>query len=114
VTEQELLELFGRRAQAVESGDLETLLEHYAPDALVIRTDRIASGRLETEALFGDYIALRPQVIRVDSVRARDDTIVYQARLEVGGRERRAAGALVLRDGRIWRQVAFFDPPLDT
>jgi ketosteroid isomerase-like protein len=113
VTEQELLEFFGRQAAAVESGDLAGLLDHYAADATVIRTDRIAAGRAEIEALFRDYLALAPKVIRVDGVRARDDTIVYQACLEVGGRERAAAGALILRDGKIWRQIATFDPPLE-
>jgi ketosteroid isomerase-like protein len=113
VTEQDLLEFFGRQAGAVESGDLAGLLEHYAADAIVIRTDRVAAGCAEIEALFRDYIALRPQVIAVDAVRARDDTIVYQARLEVAGRERVAAGALILRDGKIWRQIAAFDPPLE-
>ena len=113
MTETELLEFFGRQAAAIEAGELHRLLQHYADDAVVVRLDRVASGRDEVEALFRDYIALEPRVLGVDGVRARDDTIVYQARLRVGGIERIAAGALVLRDGLIWRQFAAFVPPLE-
>ena len=113
MTEAELLEFFGRQAQAIESGDLARLLEHYAADAVVLRLDRVAVGRAQVEALFRDYIALEPTVVAVDGVRAHDDAIVYQARLRVGGIERLAAGTLVLRNGLVWRQFAAFVPPLE-
>jgi ketosteroid isomerase-like protein len=113
MTESELLDFFARQARAVDLGDLDGLMSHYADDAIMVRADRVAAGRDAIEALFRDYLALNPAIIGLDAARAQDDTIVYVAGIRVAGRDRRATGALVLRDGLIWRQVAFFDPPLD-
>jgi hypothetical protein len=72
----------------------------------------VARGRAQIRALFEDYLRLSREVVGLDGLVTTADSIAYAARLVVEGVPTRTFGAFVLRDGRVHRQFATFDPPL--
>ena len=99
-------EVFDRQLAAIAGGDLEALLAQYHEDAMVVRFDRAARGAAEIRELFTGYLAAKPQVEEVVSLRIEDDVIFYNAVMTIGGNRVTTFGTLVVRDGRIWRQTA--------
>ena len=103
-----------RQVELIEAGDVDGLLDHYHEEAVLLRLDGAARGRAELRALFTRYLSPPPRVISIDGVAATDDTIHYQTTLAVGQARHRDYGAFVLRDGKIWRQIAGSFPPPDS
>jgi hypothetical protein len=99
-------ELFERQVGLIEAGDLEGLLAQYDDQAVLVRFDRVVTGREALREFFAGYLAGRPRIRSVDAYADADDVVSYQATLETAGGEVRGYGVFVLRDGKIWRQVA--------
>ena len=99
-------DLFERQLRLIEAGDLDGLLEQYHEDAVLVRFDRVVSGRDGLREFFAAYLAAEPRVRSVDAYADADDVVSYQATLGTTGGELRAYGVFFLRDGKIWRQVA--------
>jgi hypothetical protein len=98
-------DVFDRQLRLIEAGDLDGLLEQYDEDAVLVRFDRVA-GREGLREFFASYLAAEPRVRSVDAYAEADEVVSYQATLETAGGEVRGYGVFVLRDGKIWRQVA--------
>lgn len=103
--------LLDRQVELLQSGDLDALIAQYHPDAVVLRFDRRAQGQAEIRRLFEDYVAARPRLISLDAYAESDDALSYQATMRVADSDIRTYGVFVLRDGKIWRQVAGVFPP---
>ena len=99
-------DLFERQMRLIEAGDLEGLLEQYDDGAMLLRFDGVIAGRERLREFFAGYLAAEPRVRSVDAYAETDDVVSYQATLETAGGEVRGYGVFVLRDGKIWRQVA--------
>lgn len=99
-------DLFERQMRLIEAGDLEGLLEQYDDGAVLVRFDGVIAGREGLREFFAGYLAAEPRVRSVDAYAETDDVISYQATVETAGGEVRGYGVFVLRDGKIWRQVA--------
>ncbi|HEU4973904.1 MAG TPA: nuclear transport factor 2 family protein [Baekduia sp.] len=103
-------EIFERHLRLIDAGDLEALLGQYHDDAVLLRFDRTAHGKPALREHFTAYLAQHPRVREVTQVAAAEDTVSYQAVLEVGGEELRGYGVLVLRGERIARHVTGLFP----
>ena len=90
----------------IEAGDIDGLLARYHGDAVLLRTNAVVRGPAAIRPLFTRYINPPPRIVSVDGFNAADDKIVYHATLAGPQAERRDYGVLVLRDGKIWHQVA--------
>jgi hypothetical protein len=99
-------DVFDRQLRLIEAGDLDGLLEQYDEDAVLVRFDRVIAGREGLREFFASYLAAEPRVRSVDAYAEADEVVSYQATLETAGGEVRGYGVFVLRDGKIWRQVA--------
>ena len=99
-------ELFERQVELIEAGDLEGLLAQYDDEAVLVRFDRVVSGREALREFFAGYLAARPRVRSVDAYADTEDVVSYQATLETASGTARGYGVFVLREGRIWRQIA--------
>jgi hypothetical protein len=99
-------DVFERQMRLIETGDLDGLLAQYDEDAVLVRFDRVITGRDGLREFFAGYLAAEPSVRSVDAYAETDDVVSYQATLETAGGEVRGYGVFVLRDGKIWRQVA--------
>ena len=99
-------DVFERQMRLIEAGDLEGLLEQYDDEAVLVRFDRVVAGREGLREFFAAYLAAEPRVRSVDAYADAGDVVSYQATLETAGGELRGYGVFVLRDGKIWRQVA--------
>ncbi|MFH8776222.1 MULTISPECIES: nuclear transport factor 2 family protein [unclassified Streptomyces] len=97
-----------RQLAALASGDLEAVMENYAPDATLIRFDQLFVGAQAIRMGLSVYLALEPRLVALEQYAEHGDTLLYRAIMNVGGQERPAVGTLVLREGRIWRQTAAF------
>lgn len=98
-------EVFDRHLRLLDAGDLEGLLGQYHEDAVLLRFDRAVRGKAALRDHLTAHLAQRPKVREVTQVADADDTVSYQAVLELGGEEVRGYGVLVLRGERIARQV---------
>jgi hypothetical protein len=103
-------DVFDRQVRLMESGDLDGLLGQYHEDAVLLRFDRAVRGRAALRDFYAAYLAQRPRMLELLQYADADDLISYQALLELGGEERRAHGAIVLRGERIARQVTGLFP----
>ena len=103
--------LFNRQVEAIHNGDLDSVLENYRDDAVLVRFDAVATGIDEIREGLREYLTLRPRTTALLNLQAVGDVILYEADMSVGGNPTRAYGSLVLRDGKIWRQVAIFAEP---
>jgi hypothetical protein len=99
-------DVFDRQLRLIEAGDLDGLLEQYDEDAVLVRFDRVIAGREGLREFFAGYLAAGPRVRSVEAYAETDDVVSYQATVETAGGEVRGYGVFVLRDGKIWRQVA--------
>jgi hypothetical protein len=99
-------DVFDRQLRLIEAGDLDGLLEQYDEDAVLVRFDRVVAGREGLREFFAGYLAAEPRVRSVDAYAETDEVVSYQATLDTAGGEVRGYGVFVLRDGKIWRQVA--------
>jgi ketosteroid isomerase-like protein len=97
---------FERQLAAMARGDLDAVLENYAPDAALLRFDGLFSGTDRIREAFSAYLALEPQVLELCQYAEHDGTICYRAIMVIGGERKEAVGTMVLKDGMIWRQTA--------
>ncbi len=98
--------LLDRQVEYLKRGDVDALVDQYHEDAVVVRFDRVFTGREAVRTLFAEYLAMEPRVVELVGFAAAVDTLSYQARMVVGGRQVLAYGTWVVRDGAIWRQTA--------
>ena len=99
-------DLFERQLRLIETGDLDGLLEQYEEDAVLVRFDRVVSGRDALREFFAGYLAAEPHVRSVDAYADAGDVVSYRATLGTNAGDMRAYGVFFLRNGKIWRQVA--------
>lgn len=102
----ELHPVFQRQLETLASGDLDALLDNYAPDAALIRFDRVAQGIEEVTETLRGYLTFKPELVELTDYAESQDTIVYRAVMKLNGQPRNAVGTMVIRDGKIWRQTA--------
>ncbi|GAB1693179.1 nuclear transport factor 2 family protein [Krasilnikovia sp. M28-CT-15] len=103
-------EFLATQVQLLEAGDTAGLAQRYAEDAEFVRLDKVVRGRTEIKELFDAYLEQQPNIEQVEAAQITDDTVLYQARERLGGREVWAVGTLIFVDGQVWRQsVAFID-----
>ncbi len=93
-------ELFDRAMAAINAGDAEGLLELYAEDAVQLGFGRTIRGREALRPVVEEWLADRP-VVRELRYAEAGDVIAFEA---TDGTTR-GYGTLVLRDGRIAREV---------
>ncbi|MFC1416103.1 nuclear transport factor 2 family protein [Streptacidiphilus cavernicola] len=99
-----------RQLAAIESRDLDGLMENYLPDAALLRFEGAWVGTAALRELFTGYLTLEPVLIDLTEYVEADDTVFYRAAVGLGGAVADTFGTLVVREGRIWRQtVAFVD-----
>lgn len=103
---QDLHPVFRRQMAALADGDLEALVANYHPEARLLRFDATASGLAEIRELFAGYLRLRPELVELTDYSETEDTVFYRAVMNLGGTPEHAFGALVVREGKVWRQVA--------
>jgi hypothetical protein len=103
-------ELFDRQLRLIEARDLEGLLGQYHEDAVLLRFDRVVSGKAELREHFASWLAGRPTFKEVLNVADTEDLVSYQAVVEQGGEEVRMYGAFWTRGERIARQVSGLFP----
>lgn len=101
-------EFLEQQVALLGAGDTAGLAQRYAPDAVFVRFDRIATGREEIARLFDDYLLQKPDISAMDALQTTDDMIFYQAAETLGGKLTTAVGTLVFRDGLVWRQTVSF------
>jgi predicted ester cyclase/ketosteroid isomerase-like protein len=102
--------VFEKQLAAVAAGDLESVVENYAVDAALIRTDRSFAGSEGIREAFSGYLALRPKLVELVEYAEHGDTVCYRAVMEVAGERKDTVGTMVMKDGRIWRQTASSRP----
>ena len=78
---RELVDRFGR---LMSDGDVDGLLELYAPDAKVVLFYRVAAGRNEIRNLLASRVAAhgRYDVMSVDQFQDADDLVMWDATVE--------------------------------
>lgn len=108
--QQSLHPVLARQIELIAARDLDGLMDQYADDAQLVRFDRAVSGRDALREFFAGYLELGPRVVSVERHTTAGDALAYEAIVELGGKPTRTYGALVLRDGRIWRQFAAVFP----
>jgi ketosteroid isomerase-like protein len=101
-------EFLEQQVSLLGAGDTTGLAQRYAPDAVFIRFDRVATGREQIKKLFDDYLAQKPDISSMDALQVTDDMIFYQAAETLDGALKTAVGTLVFRDGLVWRQTVAF------
>jgi hypothetical protein len=100
--------VFVRQLDALAGGDVDVLMENYHQDSVLLRFDGVATGFDEVRATLSVYLSLGPELVELSQYAQTDDTISYRAIMKIGGRNEKAFGTLVLRDGKIWRQTVGF------
>nr|WP_042188732.1 nuclear transport factor 2 family protein [Kibdelosporangium sp. MJ126-NF4]CEL18421.1 hypothetical protein [Kibdelosporangium sp. MJ126-NF4]CTQ97904.1 hypothetical protein [Kibdelosporangium sp. MJ126-NF4] len=100
--------VFQKQLDCLADGDLDALLDNYAPDATLIRFDRVATGIDEVRETMRGYLTAKPELVELTQYAEGGDTVFYRATMKVNGRTLDAFGTLVIRNGRIWRQTAGF------
>ncbi|MGW3044302.1 ester cyclase [Kitasatospora sp. NPDC001159] len=102
--------VFEKQLAAVSAGDLDSIVGNYTPDAVLVRADRSFAGAEGIREAFAGYLALRPRLVEMVEYAEHGDTICYRAVMEVAGERKETVGAMVMKDGGIWRQTASFRP----
>lgn len=97
-----------RQLAALAAGDIEAVMENYAPDAALVRFDGVFAGTERIRATLSAYLALKPRLVELLHYAEHMDTVFYRAVMNVGGQQKDSMGMLVLREGKIWRQAAVF------
>ncbi|ALG09186.1 nuclear transport factor 2 family protein [Kibdelosporangium phytohabitans] len=100
--------VFQKQLDCLAGGDLDALLDNYAPDATLVRFDRVANGIEEVRETMRGYLTAKPELVELSQYAESGDTVFYRATMKVGGQQRDAFGTLVIKDGKIWRQTAGF------
>jgi len=95
-----------RQMELISNRDIDGLMSQYHPEAVLLRFDRVARGLEEIRTLLATYLGQMPTVKSVDAFAEAGDTLSYQATMQMGEAVVRTYGAWVLKDGKIWRQVA--------
>lgn len=101
-------EFLEQQVSLLGAGDTAGLAQRYAPDAVFVRFDRIATGREEIKQLFDDYLGQKPDISAMDALQTTEDVIFYQAAETLDGKLTTAVGTLVFRGGQVWRQTVSF------
>lgn len=108
----ELRALFDRQVAALHNDDLDTVMQNYRDDAVLIRFDAVARGIDEVRTAMGEYMSLKPRTLKLVALQATDDVLFYEADMSIGGNAVKTYGTLALRDGKIWRQTAIIAGPV--
>jgi hypothetical protein len=103
-------DLLDRHLRLIAAGDLEALLGQYHEDAVLLRFDRVVTGRAALRDHYVAYLAARPRVKELLQVAEAEDLVSYQAVVEQGEEEHRAYGVIVTRGERILRHVTGLFP----
>ena len=103
----EPLVLLRRHVAALVAGDLDSLLEDYAPDAVVLLPEDVYEGRTAIRQLFEDLLSALPQPsFEAISTSWSDDALLLQWTAD--SRNHRVPDGVdtfVFRDGRIALQT---------
>ena len=95
-----------RQMELITNRDIDGLMAQYHPEAVLLRFDRVAHGLDEIRTLLATYLGEMPTVKSLDAFAEDEDTLSYQATMQMGEAVVRSYGAWVLKDGKIWRQIA--------
>jgi hypothetical protein len=105
---QDLHPVFRRQMAALADGDLEALVANYHPEAQLLRFDATATGVAQISDLLADYLRRRPELVELTEYSETEDTVFYRAVMNLGGAPENSFGAIVVREDKVWRQVAGF------
>jgi ketosteroid isomerase-like protein len=108
----QLRALFDRQVEALHNGDLDTVMQNYRDDAVLIRFDAVARGIDEVRTMMAEYLSMKPRTLELVALQATDDVLFYEADMSIGGNAVKTYGTLVLQDGKIRRQTAIIAGPL--
>jgi hypothetical protein len=112
MSEQKMPAMFAKDLAEMRSGDVDSMLANYHPDAQIMRLpDTVATGKAEIRAFLEGYLAMNPNIREVIAVRQAEDTVVYHSTIDLGENVLGIVGTWVLREGLIWRQTAVIVPP---
>jgi hypothetical protein len=103
------LDLFERQVRLIAAGDLEGLLGQYHEDAVLLRFDRVVTGRAALRDYLAAFLAAGPAIQPLQTA-ATDDVVSYQALVTHGDEEVRQYGVIVTRGERIARHVTGLFP----
>ncbi|GAA2752338.1 nuclear transport factor 2 family protein [Kitasatospora cinereorecta] len=98
--------VFDRQLACLSRGDLEGLLENYAPDAVLLRFDAEFSGIERISEAFSGYLALRPRLVALTHYAESSDMIFYRALMEIAGETKETIGTMMFTNEKISRQTA--------
>jgi hypothetical protein len=102
-------DLFQRHLRLIAAGDLEGLVGQYHEDAILLRFDRVVTGRAAIRETFASFLAGRPTIEPTQAV-GQEDLLSYQAVVRQGDDEVRQYGVIVTRGERIARHVVGLFP----
>lgn len=102
----ELPPLLDKQLAQVRAVDVDGIANNYHPEGMIMAPGATIVGKDKIRAFFRDYLSLGIEVVEVTTVDQSDDTILFQAKVRIGGKLHAETGTWVLRDGLIWRQTA--------
>ena len=102
--------VFVRQMEALAALDIEAVMKNYTDDAVLLRFEGVSVGIDAVRETFTGYLTVKPTLVELQEYIETDDTIFYRAIMNLNGEPEHAFGTLVVRDGRIWRQTAGFQP----
>lgn len=94
--------------KALSTRDLDRALRLYAPDAVVVRFEGVATGHNEIRAFLVGFLSSyeRYDVVSIDQVQGSGDTLVWDASVETGAGVLQTINVVMLADsGLIARHV---------
>lgn len=94
---------YNRQVAFLEQGDINGLIDsQYAPDAQLISFDVTVKGRQALHKHFEAYLARlgKLKVVSTDKFAETEDSIFFEATVDVSGGQARVYDAFVLRDGK--------------
>lgn len=106
MAQSQLPPLLDKQIAQLRAHDLSGMMNNYHPEGMVMRPGATAVGKDQIHDFFQDYLNMNPEIVEVMTAEQSDDTILYHAKIGIGGKVHADVGTWILRDGLIWRQTA--------
>ena len=104
----EMVEVVDEFTKALAGRDVDRAVKLYAEDAVVVRYEGVAVGTEQVRAFLVGFLSTyeRFELVSLDPLQRSDDTIVWDASIEIGAGVLLATNVFLLDgDGRIARHV---------
>lgn len=101
-------EVYDEQIRALESGDLDALMNQYAEDAVLVRFDKTISGKANIREFMKGYLETLGsfKLISTDKFTETDDAIFFEATVLSDNGQVQVYDVFMLRDGKITHQFA--------